>query len=194
VNAFRAELNEAEKKKTKAYEWAVNQARLWKHGGGMINVARVAREASELFNEDVKADTIRLYLCNGRTTLSKVGQKEKFSDDELKVLESAILSYISLAQANCHEEKSDKDIIAIIQDVICKAGEKRTIKDATASWKRRKARIAHHLILDAESIIEMRWQFWTTYPNISLWYDGWESFVLEKGMNLLFCFVFVFVF
>ena len=74
----------------------------------MINVAQVAREASELFNEDVKADTIRLYLRNGHTTLSKVGRKGKFSDDELKVLEAAILSYISLAQANCHEEKSDK--------------------------------------------------------------------------------------
>jgi hypothetical protein len=64
VNAFHAELNEGEKKKTKAYEWAVNQARLQKRGGKMINVAQVAREASELFNEDVKADTIRLYLCS----------------------------------------------------------------------------------------------------------------------------------
>jgi hypothetical protein len=45
-----------------------------------------------------------------------------------------------------------------------------------------KARIAHHLILDAESITEMRRQLLTTYLNISLWYDGWESFVLKKGM------------
>jgi hypothetical protein len=84
----------------------------------MINVAQGAWEASELFNEDVKADTIGLYLCNGHTALSKVGQKGNFSYDELKVLESVILFYISLAQANCHKEKSDKDIIAIIQDVV----------------------------------------------------------------------------
>lgn len=58
----------------------------------MINVAQLAREACELFNEDVKADTIRLYLRNGCTTLSKVGRKGKFSDDELKVLKAAILS------------------------------------------------------------------------------------------------------
>jgi hypothetical protein len=42
-------------------------------------------------------------------------------------------------------------------------------------------RLASHLDLDAESVVEMRRQFWMTYPNLALWYDGWEDFVLSKG-------------
>jgi hypothetical protein len=41
-------------------------------------------------------------------------------------------------------------------------------------------RLAQFLNLDKECLIEMRRQFWTTYPNINLWYDGWEAFLLEK--------------
>ncbi len=42
-------------------------------------------------------------------------------------------------------------------------------------------RLAAHLDLDAESVVELRRQFWTTYPNLTVWYDGWEDFALSKG-------------
>jgi hypothetical protein len=44
-----------------------------------------------------------------------------------------------------------------------------------------KASCTSRFRLDAESLIEIRHQFWTIiYPNISLWYDVWEEYVFSS--------------
>jgi hypothetical protein len=55
---------------------------------------------------------------------------------------------------------------------------------AASFWRRMQGRLAAHLDLDAEPVIRLRRQFWTTYPNLTLWYDGWEEFVLSKGFAM----------
>jgi hypothetical protein len=42
-------------------------------------------------------------------------------------------------------------------------------------------RLASNISLDKESLIELRRQIWTTYSNLSTWYNGWEKFVLDRA-------------
>jgi hypothetical protein len=117
--------------------------------------------------------------CNGKTT-ARPGLKGSFSEEELNTLEVAILSFLALSQANCHKEIKD-NIISVVQNIVQNVGVERSLKDAASFWRRMQGRLASHLDLDTESNIEMRRQFWMRYPNISLWYDGWEKFVLSRG-------------
>ncbi len=172
-----AEKNEVEKKRQAAYAWAVQQV----SKNVETNVAKVAREASLKFNLDVVADTLRKLLWNNRVTTTRSGQKGKFTEEELKALEVSILTYLALSQANCSAEKKRDNIITILQGIVRNLGEEKRLACTASFWQWMQGRLAAHLDLDAESVIELTRQFWTTYPNLMLWYDGWEEFVLSKG-------------
>lgn len=180
VLAFMVEKNELDKKRSMAYEWAINEATKY----AKVCIAQVARDASSRFDLEVKADTVRKIINRGGHSISRPGPKGKFTDDEMEALEVALLSFLALSQANCHEEKSREVIISTLQGIIQSVGQQRTLKDAGSFYRRVQRKLAAFLQLDKESIVEMRRQFWTTYPNLSLWYDGWEEFVVAKGFAL----------
>jgi hypothetical protein len=109
------------------------------------------------------------------------GPKGKFSEEEMGTLEVAVLSYVSLSQANCGKEKTSRDLMDLVQSVVRKAAEGRQLQDSRAFWRRMQGRLASNISLDKESLIELRRQIWTTYSNLSTWYDGWEKFVLDRA-------------
>jgi len=109
------------------------------------------------------------------------GPKGKISEEEMGTLEVAVLSYVSLSQANCGKEKTSRDLMDLVQSVVRKAAEGRQLQDSRAFWRRMQGRLASNISLDKESLIELRRQIWTTYSNLSTWYDGWKKFVLDRA-------------
>jgi hypothetical protein len=57
----------------------------------------------ELFDIPVLADTIWKLIKSECNTVPRSGQ---FSEEEMGTLEVAVLSYVSLSQANCGKEKN----------------------------------------------------------------------------------------
>ena len=92
----------------------------------------------------------------------------------------AILSHLSLSQASCTKEKKFDDLVASIQTLVTKAAQGRMLKDGRAFWGRMQGRLSSYISLDSESLIELRRQIWTTYDNLTTWFDGWEAFMVTK--------------
>ncbi len=143
--------------------------------------AEASRKATELFSLQVQPDTVRKCVKNGKATVGRSGPKGKFTEAEMGTLEVAVLSFVALSQANCAKEQKTEDLIAAVQAVIKDAAQGRALKDPRAFWRRMQSRLAMNISTDAEALIELRRQIWTTYGNLNAWFDGWERFVLEKG-------------
>lgn len=94
-----AEMNSVERAKEAAYEWAVAQVQ----DKGCDNVAKVACKASDKRNGN---------------TVCRSGPKGSISDEELNTLEVVILSFLSLLQADFHEEKRRDNIISVVQQIV----------------------------------------------------------------------------
>jgi hypothetical protein len=139
-------------------------------------VALASREATELFSLQVHADTVRKVVKRNDTTICRPGHKRYFSEKEIQTLEVAILSHLSLSQASCTKEKKSNDFVALIQALVTKAAQGRKLKDGRAFWRRMQGRLSSYISLDSESLIEMHRQIWTTYGNLTTWFDGWEAF------------------
>jgi len=103
-----------------------------------------------------------------------------FTDEEFKSFRDAILSYLSLCQANLEAEKNLDDLIAVIKAITEKNSDVKKLQDARAFWRRLQIHLAPFIDLDKEALVEMRRQFWTTFSNLSQWYDGWENFLVSK--------------
>jgi hypothetical protein len=99
-------------------------------------------------------------------TVRQSGPKGKISEEEMGTLEVAVLSYVSLSQANCGREKTSRDLMDLVQSVVRKAAEGRQLQDSRAFWRRMQGRLASNISLDS---------------NLSFWYDGWEKFVLDRA-------------
>jgi hypothetical protein len=177
LNAYLVEKHEVDEKKKKAYEWAVKEV----VEKNVKTAAEAARRATELFDIPVLADTIRKLIKSECNTVRRSGPKGKFSEEEMGTLEVAVLSYVSLSQANCGKEKTSRDLMDLVQSVVRKAAEGRQLQDSRAFWRRMQGRLASNISLDKESLIELRRQIWTTYSNLSTWYDGWEKIVLDRA-------------
>lgn len=119
-------------------------------------------------------------MLSGRDTISGCGPKGTFTDEEFKSFRDAILSYLSLCQANLEAEKNPDDLIAVIKAITEKNSHVKKLKDARAFWRRLQIHLAPFIDLDKEALVEMRRQFWTTISNLSQWYDGWENFLVYK--------------
>jgi len=176
VNAFLSEQAKLEMTKKTAYEWAVRQVVENKK-----SAALASREATELFSLQVHADTVRKVVKRNDTTICRPGPKGYFSEEEIQTLEVAILSHLSLSQASCTKEKKSDDLVASIQALVTKAAQGRKLKDGRAFWRRMQGRLSSYISLDSESLIELRRQIWTTYGNLTTWFDGWEAFMVTKG-------------
>jgi hypothetical protein len=118
--------------------------------------------------------------CNDKT-ICRPGPKGNFSEEEIQTLEVAVLSHLSLSQASCTKEIKSEDLVAVIQALVTKAVQGRELKDGRAFWRRMQGRLSSYISLDSESLIELRRQIWTTYGNLTTWFDGWESFMVNKG-------------
>ncbi len=138
VLAFMVEKNESDKRRTIAYERAVAEAIKCKKA----NIAQVCRNASERFNLEVKSDTVHKIILRGGSSICRPGPKEKFTDEEMEALEVALLSFLALSQANCHEEVSRDQAISIIQGMIQNVSQQRTLKDAGSFYRCVQRRLA----------------------------------------------------
>ncbi len=81
--------------------------------------AEAARTATALFDIPVLADTIRKLVKRDQVTVCRSGPKGKFSEEEMGVLEVAVLSYVLLLQANCAKEKTSRDLTDLVVGKVC---------------------------------------------------------------------------
>jgi hypothetical protein len=77
--------------------------------------AEAARRATALFDIPVLADTIQNLVKHDQVIACRSGPKGKFSEEEMGVLEVAVLSYVSLSQANCAKEKTSRDLTDLVR-------------------------------------------------------------------------------
>jgi hypothetical protein len=128
LNAYLAEKNEADSLKKKTYHWAVHQV----SNKTFKTASEAAQRATKLFEITVLSDTIRKLVKKDQDTIFRSGPKGKFTEEEMGVLEVAVLSYVALSQANCAKENTCADLSDLMKSVVEKAAEGRQLQDTHA--------------------------------------------------------------
>jgi hypothetical protein len=126
---------------------------------------------------------VRILIKKGATTVSKSGPKVKVSGEEYKALSDALMSYVAIAQSNGDYEKKNSYMESLLK-VLCKSSKKDyLVKVYRHVWQK----IEQDNYLDLELTKEMQQEcchsFWMTYANLNDWFDAWEKFVVEKGLQ-----------
>jgi hypothetical protein len=95
LNKFFIEKNKIDGQREAAYQEAIHNASVL-----FIPYAKAARDASQKYNVEVKADTVRKCVIKGEKTVKRPGPKGKISEEEYDAVCSGFITYLAIAQMN----------------------------------------------------------------------------------------------
>jgi len=171
VKAADIQRNEAISMLQSAYKWAVSEAK------NFSNKVELAKIASEKFKVTVVPQTLRKLIREGRDQIMPSGPKPAIDDEEFKTISAAFCSYVALGQVNGESEKKRTDLLCVLDNLL--KGKK--IYDSKTLFAKLRKNNASLLDLSKEEVVEMRRLIWTTFSNLSDWYDAWEKFLTTQG-------------
>jgi hypothetical protein len=96
------------------YDWACNQM---KTGVDTISAVSFAAQASEKIDFEVKADMLRSLVRKG-TSFSGQGHKCWIPEEEMELITSAIVDWLSISQINGETENKNTAIQAVLHDFL----------------------------------------------------------------------------
>ena len=138
---------------------------------------KLAEVASEKFHVTIVPQTLRKLLREGRDQILPSGPKPRMNQEEFDTISAAVCSYVAIGQLNGEPEKKRSDLISSMKHLL-KGNE--MYNELTLFLKIKKAN-ASSLELSKEEVVEMRRQMWTTFSNLTDWFDAWEDFALRQG-------------
>jgi hypothetical protein len=175
LNKFFIEKNKIDGQREAAYQEAIHNASVL-----FIPYAKAARDASQKYNIEVKADTVRKCVIKGEKTVKRPGPKGKISEEEYDAVCSGFITYLAIAQMNGDPEKKiNRDIVPKLEELF--HGTAKSNIDARTLWRRIQRDCSEELQFSSEFLQELRRQFWTTYENLDRWFDAWEAILVELG-------------
>ena len=95
LNKFFIEKNKIDGQREAAYQEAIHNASVL-----FIPYAKAARDASQKYNVEVKADTVRKCVIKGEKTVKRPGPKGKISEEDYDAVCSGFITYLAIAQMN----------------------------------------------------------------------------------------------
>jgi hypothetical protein len=151
-----------------------------------VNIAQIARDVSEEFEFEVRADTLRKLKKRKKDGFVGSGRPSSFTEDDLQAISNGLISWLSIAQINGDAEKKPAQIVSVLAELI-KARKPDAYGSAKWLWSKLRDINASVLNLSKQYLVELRRQMWTTFDNLSDWFDAWERYVL-------FYFIYLFIF
>jgi hypothetical protein len=97
-----------------AYDWVCEQMST---GLDRVSAVSIAARASEKFNFEVKPDTLR-NLVRKETSFSGQGHKCSIPEEEMELIISAIVYWLSISQINGETEKKTTAIQAVLHEFL----------------------------------------------------------------------------
>jgi len=152
-----------------------------------INIAQVGRDVSEEFEFEVRLDSLRKLKLKNKDSFVGSGRPSSFTEDDLQAISTGLLSWLSITQINGDAEKKPSQIISVLANLI-----KTRKPDAHASakwlWSKLRDINASVLNLSKQYLVKLRLQMWTTFDNLSDWFDACERFIFS-ALNKFFIFI-----
>ena len=150
-----------------------------------ISIAQVARDVSEEFEFEVRPDTLRKLKREKKEGFVGSGRPSTFTDEDLQAISRGLLSWLSINQINGDAEKKPGQIISVLADLL-KARKPDAHASARWLWSKLRDINASVLNLSKQFLVELRRQMWTTFDNLSDWFDAWERYVTNYFILFLF--------
>jgi hypothetical protein len=146
-----------------------------------LSAQQVADKVNKEHRTSVTRFAIRKYVEEGRIGESpkKCGPSGWLPDHVYKVLLSVVGSWMKLHQLEGIKTVKQKDLI----DALKKAFEDCDHTRARELAKRILHDTAHLLDAGKANQQEAHRILFTTYQNLSMWFDSWENFIVEEGFG-----------
>ena len=180
VSKFKQDRNDLILQRNAAYAEALRRLRSSSPRNGnntksKLSIAQVARDVSEEFEFEVRADTLRKLKREKKDGFVGSGRPSSFTEDDLQAISNGLISWLSIAYINGDAEKKPSQIISVLAELL-----KLRKPDAHGSakwlWSKLRDINASVLNLSKQFLVELRRQMWTTFDNLSDWFDAWERY------------------
>lgn len=145
-------------------------------------IAAECRRVNAEMKSNVSAVTAARYIREGRVDESPVkhGPPGKFVACLCVALKGAYTTFMRLKQVEAKEQMTVKHMAKRLVSCVRPAGYK---IDGRHFARRFDAETAHLFMIDQKNNMEKRRVEWTTYHNLSVWFDLWKEFLIEKGFG-----------
>ena len=159
--------------------WA-EQSKLPKYS--RVPAQKIVNEVNEKYKTNVKGRLVRRYVSEGR--IGSVprwgrGRKSTIPQNIITALDSAVITYIQLTNAEMKQQPARPIIIKKLEACVKEGGH--TVQ-GDGMYNRMMDRHADKIeVNDQNSVVEQRRLEWTTWANLNVWFETLKDFFVDKG-------------
>jgi predicted transglutaminase-like cysteine proteinase len=142
----------------------------------------IVDEVNQLYGSNVNLKTVNRMVNKGLVGVSplKRGPVGSFPPHVWKALKEAFVTFCKLEQAQGLKQSTINDYSLKVNTLLDHGG-----LTKSGNWVVQKLRkeTADEFSIGKKNVLEHRRQQWTTYSNLSLWFDQWEITLIELGFG-----------
>ena len=148
---------------------------------------QIVNEVNAIHKTNIKEETVRRYV--GRRQLGCIprwggGRKSIVPHDIQTALDSAVITYIQLTNAEMKQQPNRPLITKKLNACLEKGGTK--FSQGSKVYDRMMNRLGDKIeVNDHNSVVEQRRLEWTTWSNINVWFDTLKHFFVTMGFARL---------
>ena len=148
---------------------------------------QIVNEVNAIHKTNIKEETVRRYV--GRRQLGCIprwggGRKSIIPHDIQTALDSAVITYIQLTNAEMKQQPNRPLITKKLNACLEKGGTK--FSQGSKVYDRMMNRLGDKIeVNDHNSVVEQRRLEWTTWSNINVWFDTLKHFFVKMGFARL---------
>ena len=140
----------------------------------------VVRRVNAAMGTSISSKTVTRMYREGRINSSpmKRGPAGDFSKEIWKAMCGAFTTYIKLEQAHSKKQSTLNQLARKVNSMVAKAGHKKTGNDLA---RKLKSCTADLFSIDKLNVQELRRLQWTSFSNLSVWFDTWKQTLIYLG-------------
>ena len=142
----------------------------------------IARDIQQETGIKLCGRTIRNCLSRGETSTRRRGPKGRIEVQCFKALCGAVMSYCTITQAIGTMTVDRPRLVRMVNTAVNRKEGEESRKDRWL-FDRVQSEIGSVLDLGKPNRVEKRRNKWSTHSNISMWYDSFKAFLIEKGFG-----------
>ena len=144
----------------------------------------IVEEINSVVGSNISTKTVGRMVRQGMIGISplKRGPAGNFPKKIWDAMKRAYVTYVKLEAATCKHQSTMSNLSKRVNALVNPAGFNK--KGLEVVRKLRKE-TANELDVANKNVVEQRRVLWTTYNNISIWYDSWQDTLVELGFARL---------
>ena len=144
----------------------------------------ICSEVNALVGSNVHPNTAGRLVRDGRAGFSPQKRDPNFllPNPMWDVLQKAFITFIKLEQAASKTQSTSPELLLKVNTLVRAGGYKRTGTDRYI-MRRLREETADEIDVAKKNIVEQRQLIWTTYSNLSLWFDTFEGICIKLGFG-----------